>query len=96
MKQPRKLLEGAARRLDLPAEVMAGLPQMTVSGFSQVTVEHHRGILEYTDEAVTVALNIGRVRITGPGLTIPLMNHDYVIVRGTLENMALGAGGGHD
>ncbi len=96
MKRTRQLLERAAQRLDLPAEVLAGLPRVELVGFGQLTVEHHRGILEYTDEAVTVAVPDGRVRVTGRRLTIHLMNHDYVMVRGALEHVALQPEGRHD
>ena len=95
MKKAEKLLAAAASRLDLPGNVVAGLPVMELTGFSQLSVEHHCGIREYTDEAVTVALKNGSVRITGRRLAISLLNHDYVVVRGELENIQLQGGDGH-
>lgn len=96
MKRTRKLLERTADRLDLPGEVVAGQPRLELTGFSKLSVEHHRGVLEYTDEAVTVALQTGRVRVTGQHLSISLMNHEYVVVDGDLRNVALEPGDGHD
>ena len=96
MKRARKLLQQTAERLDLPGEVVAGQPHLELTGFTKLSVEHHRGVLEYTDEAVTVALRDGRVRITGKNLSISLMNHEYIVVGGTLCNVALEREGGHD
>lgn len=96
MKRARKLLERTADRLDLPGEVVAGQAHLEMTGFSKLSVEHHRGVLEYTDEAVTVALRDGKVRITGQNLSISLMNHEFVVVDGTLRNVALESGDGHD
>lgn len=96
MKQTRKLLEAAAARFDIPADALAGLPKLELTGFSQLSVEQHRGILEYTGEAVTVALPAGRVRVTGAGLSITLMNHSYLVLTGELRGLELIPEGGHD
>ena len=96
MKRAQKLLEAASARLDLPGEIMAGLPKLELTGFSQLSVEHHKGILEYTQEAITVAVGIGRIRITGSRLASSLMTHTYLVVKGNLEHIELTAGGQHD
>ena len=92
MKKAQKLLETAAERLDLPGDVVAGLPRLELTGFSQLSVEQHRGIKEYTPEAVTVALKKGSIRITGQKLSITLMNHEYVVVNGAIQNIQLTGG----
>lgn len=84
----RKLLERAAARLDLPGEA-AGLPKLEINGFSRLSVEQHRGILEYTGEAVTVALADGRVRITGCRLSITVMNRSFLTLTGKLRGIEL-------
>lgn len=96
VKQGRTLLETTAQRLALPVEVVAGLPRVELLGFGEMTVEHHRGITEYTEEAVSVTVAGGRVRVTGRGLSITLMNREYVTIRGALEAVALEREGGHD
>lgn len=96
MKRARKLLERTADRLDLPGEVITGQPHLELTGFTKLSVEHHRGVLEYTDETVTVALRDGQVRITGRNLSISLMNHEFVVVDGVLRNVALEPGDSHD
>jgi len=96
MRKPRKLLTEASEKLDLPGEIAAGLPKMELTGFSQLSLEHHRGILEYTDETVAVALNLGTVRVTGRRLTIRMMNREYLVVGGELEKIELLAESGHD
>ena len=95
MKRTKRLLETAAERLDLPGNIVAGQPKVELTGFSRISVERHRGILEYGDEAVTVALEQGRIRITGKALSITLMNHEYIVVRGRLRGVELTPGDGH-
>ena len=43
----RKLLERASRQLELPAEIVAGLPRIEVTGTGELSIEPHRGLLEY-------------------------------------------------
>lgn len=95
MKYPQKLLQTAAQKLDLPGEIMAGLPKLELTGFSQLTVELHQGILEYTEEAISLSVSLGTVRILGRHLTIRLMNHQYVTVAGEIERIELLEGPRH-
>ncbi|MCI8525446.1 MAG: sporulation protein [Oscillospiraceae bacterium] len=96
MKRVQKWLASASARLDMPGQIAAGLPKVELTGFSRLTVEQHRGILEYTREAITVGLGIGQLRVTGTRLAITLMNHAYVIVTGSFQNIELRPGGGHE
>ena len=93
MKREQKLLEAASARLDLPGEIMAGLPKLELTGFSQLSVEHHKGILEYTQEAITVAVGIGRIRITGSRWAICLRDHTDGVGGGNLEAIVRSEGG---
>lgn len=92
MKKTQKFLQAASERFDVPGDIMAGLPKLELTGFSKLSLAHHKGILEYTQEVVTVALSIGNVRISGKNLSISLMNHEYVIVSGEISNLELHTG----
>ena len=70
MKRAQKLLAAASSKMDVPGEIMAGLPKLELTGFSQLSIEHHKGVLEYSPETVSVDVGIGSVRITGSGLSI--------------------------
>lgn len=96
MKQPRKFLQETSQKLDLPADIAAGLPKLELTGFSQLSIEHHKGILEYTDKVIAVALNIGTVRVTGSKLTIRLMNREFLVLSGELAQIELLAEGAHE
>lgn len=43
-----------AERLDLPAESVAGVPKLTVTGRRRALVENHCGLLEYSHECIVV------------------------------------------
>ena len=46
MNKAKKLLSDAAQRLELPADIAAGLPKMELTGTVEFSLEPHRGLLE--------------------------------------------------
>ena len=89
MKHTRKWLEETADRLDLPGEIVAGLTKLELTGFSRLSVEGHRGIVEYSPEAVAVRVKAGTVRVEGSNLSIALMNHDFLVLAGKITAVNL-------
>lgn len=80
-----KFLEKLASRLDLPAEVIANAPKVTVTGTGRALIENHKGILSYTETEVEVGGGKGaRVRIRGEGLLLRAMDSEMLLVTGTI------------
>ena len=46
----RTMLTRLAGKLDLPTDIAAGLPRIALNGFSECSLDRHRGILEYSTE----------------------------------------------
>jgi len=92
MKIAGKLLLAVSQRLDLPAEVSAGLPKMELTGSAQFSMEPHKGLLEYAQNRITVAAGNGSVTVLGEDLTIQLMNQSRITVIGTIQAVELNGG----
>ena len=60
------VLDTVAELFDLPADLVAGLPHLEMMGSRQLYLEHHTGILAYSDEQIDVNTTGGvlRVRVT--------------------------------
>ena len=85
MAAPNKnLLEKAADAFDLPADVLAGLPRIEITGCRELLIENHRGILEYGDGEIDI--NGGRVivKVRGSGLQLKSMNANELLMSGTI------------
>lgn len=85
MKFGKTLLMRAARKLDLPLDVAAGLPCVVMNGFEECSLDCHRGIVEYEKTGIVVALNIGAVRIEGSGLEVRVMHRDRLTITGRIR-----------
>lgn len=83
------LLEKAAELFDLPGDVVAGMPKITVTGCRRVHIENHKGILEYGD--TEICINGGKViiRIRGDGLELRSMNADEMLITGFVLGLDL-------
>ena len=85
----RKLLTTASQRLELPAEITAGLPKMELTGTTEFSVEPHKGLLEYEQQRISVASSIGAIHVNGRHMTIKLMNQERITVVGEIQSVEL-------
>lgn len=76
-------------KLALPPETMGEVPLVQICGKRRVSIENHRGILEYTDGVVKVAVKRGSILVQGSALTIARMTRRYVEISGNLRSVEL-------
>lgn len=67
-RKERVVLSTVAELFDLPADVVAGLPRLEMVGSRQLYLEHHAGILAYSEEQIDVNTTAGALRVRGEGL----------------------------
>ena len=58
-----RVLDTVAELFDLPADVVAGLPRLEMVGSRQLYLEHHTGILAYSEEQIDVNTPEGILRV---------------------------------
>ena len=79
----RTMLTRLAGKLDLPADIAAGLPRIALNGFSECSLDRHRGILEYSTERIVVALK----------LELRQMHRERLCITGRIERLSFGGAG---
>lgn len=87
MRKSKQLLQKLAAGLDLPADITAGIPRISFNGFSECTLDCHRGIAAFEDTRILVRLNVGTVAIEGEDLDIRCMNRERLTVSGKLHSV---------
>ncbi len=81
-----------AQRLTLPTDIAAGVPRIELRGFHECSLDCHSGILEYENDRIVVALNIGTITICGSGLELRQMHHEGLCLTGTIRELHLTGG----
>ena len=68
---------------ELPKDIVLGLPIVTAYGYNELTIENHKGILSFSDKAVTVRA----ADSTGSRLEIKEFTKDLIIIAGHLKGV---------
>ena len=75
--------------LDLPRDLVFDLPRITIVGGLQMTIENHRGLVEFSPTRVTVNTGQGRIVIAGEELHIGVVHAEELTVAGQLHSITL-------
>lgn len=78
------ILERAAESLDMPVEVIGGLPRAEIRGRHEVLLEGHKGVKEYGGQCIIIDTSSGEVRVKGEDLTIRSMDQDKIVINGAV------------
>lgn len=76
-----------AELFDLPGDVVAGLCHLEMIGDRRLFLEHHSGILSYSDRQIDVNTPGGVLRVTGRGLTLESMTGEQLRVGGSVDGV---------
>lgn len=85
----RGLLEKTAEALDLPGEIVAGLPHIELTGSHELRMENHKGILAYGSEEIHISGGKLIVKVRGKNLELRAMNAGHLLVTGTIQGLDL-------
>lgn len=83
------LLEKTAEVLDLPGDVVAGLPRMELTGSRELRMENHRGILAYGEDEIHISGGRMVVKVRGKGLELRSMNARELLITGAIRAVEL-------
>lgn len=81
------ILEGVAELFDLPADVVAGLPRLELVGNRQLYLEHHTGLLAYSDTRIDANTPFGVLRVRGQRLTLVAMTGEELRIGGKIDGV---------
>ena len=79
------VLGAVAELFDLPADVVAGLPRLEMIGGRQLYLEHHLGILSYSDVQIDVNTAAGVLRVRGERLSLVAMTAEEMRIGGRID-----------
>ena len=90
MEDNRKgLLEKTAEALDLPGEIVAGLPHIELTGSHQLRMENHKGILAYGSQEIHISGGRLIIKVRGKDLELRAMNAGQLLITGTIQGLDL-------
>lgn len=82
MGKKNKKVSTVVSALDLPPEIILGIPKITVLAECEATIQNHRGIVEYTEELISANTSSGIVSIRGSNLVIKSITDEEIRIEG--------------
>lgn len=79
-----EILERTAEHLDLPGDLVAGLPKVELVGDREVRMSNHRGILSYGSEEIHISGGGILLRVRGEGLELRAMTVGDLLITGKI------------
>lgn len=87
MERKESLLEKASAMLDIPSDILAGLPRIELLGDRELHMENHKGILAYGSEEIHISGGKLVVRVKGNGLELRAMDPAQLLITGQIDGV---------
>ena len=78
-----------AEVFEMPEELTMDLPRITLIGNIKLSVENHKGIMEYSEHQIKLKVNDGFLLAKGNGLALKNISPDEVLLQGEITRMAI-------
>ena len=82
MERKETFLEKTSAALDLPGDVLTGLPRIELVGDRELRMESHKGILAYGSEEIHISGGRLVVRVRGAELELRAMDPAQLLITG--------------
>lgn len=74
-------------KLELPQDIVLGVPILTMQGNAELMIENHRGLLQYDSDQIRVRTKTFAVQVEGKELSIQEYRKELLIIRGKIERI---------
>ena len=71
--------------LEIPRDLVLDIPKITLIGRSELYLENHRGIIEYSSSRLRINLSRGFLEIQGENLEIKALLPDEIKIEGDIS-----------
>ena len=86
-KEQKKMLARVSEMLELPGDVLGGIPRLLLTGNRRMHIEGHRGVLEYDHSVITINGGAIILHLRGRGLEIVSMSAEELLITGHIEKV---------
>ena len=84
-KKTDALLRAVTDMFDLPAELLTGLPRISLAGREDMFVENHKGIIECTQKRIRFQTSAGIIKVTGEALVLRHVGAERLVIHGGID-----------
>ena len=82
-----KIKEGLVESLELPKDLVYGAVLVSITGRQEILIENYRGILEYTQNHISLQTKTCRLVIRGKNLHISYYTNEEMKITGWIDSV---------
>ena len=82
-----KIKEGLVETLELPKDLVYGAVRVSSTGRQEILIENYRGILEYTQNHISLQTKTCRLVIRGKNLHISYYTNEEMKITGWIDSV---------
>ncbi|MEA4847500.1 MAG: sporulation protein YqfC [Clostridiaceae bacterium] len=86
-KKSYKLREKISNTFELPKDIVMDVSKIIIIGTGQITVENHKGIIEYSEELIRLNTGSGIIKLCGRKLVIKAIFQEEITITGEITNI---------
>ena len=83
-----KIKEGLVESFELPKDLMYGAVLVSITGRQEILIENYRGILEYTQNHISLQTKTCRLVIHGQNLHISYYTNEEMKITGLIDSLS--------
>ncbi len=83
----KKIQQGLANAFEIPEDTLLNLPKVTMMGNTQVVIENHMGVIEYTSQKLRISVSFGEIEITGTDFFLKNIFSDELSLQGKIQSV---------
>ncbi|MGE5633219.1 MAG: sporulation protein YqfC [Caulobacteraceae bacterium] len=87
-KRSYKIREKLSNAFELPKDIVLDVSKVIIIGTSQVTIENHKGIIEYNEELIRVNTGSGIMKLCGKNLSIKQIFQEEITITGEILSVS--------
>lgn len=86
-KKSYKIREKLSNTFELPKDIVLDVSKVIIIGTGQVTIENHKGIVEYSEELIRINTGSDIMKLCGRNLTIKTILQEEITITGEITNI---------
>jgi len=86
-KKLQQVKSTVSEMFELPKEITLNMPKLNLIGDSQMLVENHRGIIEYTPNLIRVNSTVGVIKVHGDQLNLRNIAAEDIMITGKIKSI---------
>lgn len=86
-KGSHKIREKISNAFELPKDIVLDVSKVIIIGTGQVTIENHKGIIEYSEELIRVNTGSGIMKLSGRNLIIKYIFQEEITITGEIQSI---------